>query len=117
VDIQGERLAPFIYPKAPSTEVHSRYYARVMQVFPPRSSLPNDDSPSSSRLPEEEPIHKVASDLKLPTKDAIARDDPQKYLYKIQIHEENQEKDKVGGAPAKSKWSGSLMEVQCGQMR
>lgn len=88
-----------------------------MQVFPPRPSLANPNDASSSRLPEEEPIHKVASDLKLPTKDAIARDDPSKYLYKIQIHEENQEKEKAGGPPAKSKWSGSLMEVQCGQMR
>ena len=90
-----------------------------MQVFPPRSSLPTDlASPSSSRLLDEEPIHKLASDLKLPTKDAIARDDPQKYLYKIQIHEENQDKtDKAGVAPAKSKWSGSLMEVQCSAMR
>jgi hypothetical protein len=72
----------------------------------------------SSRLPDDEPAHKIASDLKLPVKDAIARDDPQKYLYKIQIHEENQDKtDKTGVPPAKSKWSGSLMEVQCGAMR
>jgi bromodomain adjacent to zinc finger domain protein 1A len=63
-------------------------------------------------------VHKIASDLKIPIKDAIIRDDPQKYLYKIQIHEENQDKaDKAGGQPVRSKWSGSLMEVQCASMR
>ena len=97
-----------------------RYYARVMQVFPPRSSLVAT-TPSPEKPEEEDQIHKVASDLKLPVKDANVRDDPQKYLYKIQIHEDNKEKvtagqsDKTDGE--KSKWSGSLMEVQCSSMR
>jgi len=99
-----------------------RYYARVMQVFPPRSSLATT-TPSSSpqKADEEDQIHKLASDLKLPVKDANIRDDPQKYLYKIQIHEDN--KEKVTASPnekpdtEKSKWSGSLMEVQCPSMR
>jgi len=100
----------------------SRYYARVMQVFPPRSSLSaTTPSPFPSKSDEEDQIHKLASDLKLPVKDANVRDDPQKYLYKIQIHEDNKEKvtpspnDKPEGE--KSKWSGSLMEVQCSTMR
>jgi len=100
----------------------SRYYARVMQIFPPRSSLATA-TPSSSpqKADEEDQIHKLASDLKLPVKDANIRDDPQKYLYKIQIHEDN--KEKVTASPndkpdaEKSKWSGSLMEVQCPSMR
>lgn len=100
-----------------------RYYARVMQVFPPRSSLvASTSSPSPSKAEEEDQIHKLASDLKLPVKDANLRDDPQKYLYKIQIHEDNKEKaaatspnDKPDAE--KSKWSGSLMEVQCSSMR
>lgn len=100
----------------------SRYYARVMQVFPPRSSLvPATSSPFPSNPDEEEQIHKLASDLKLPVKDANIRDDPQKYLYKIQIHEDNKEKvsaDPTDKAEAeKSRWSGSLMEVQCSSMR
>jgi bromodomain adjacent to zinc finger domain protein 1A len=71
----------------------SRYYARVMQVFPPRSSLVATTPPSLPSKPDEEDqIHKLASDLKLPVKDANVRDDPQKYLYKIQIHEDNKEK-------------------------
>lgn len=93
-----------------------------MQVFPPRSSLA---APTSSPFPlkpdEEEQVHKLASDLKLPVKDANVRDDPQKYLYKIQIHEDNKEKVSVDlndkAETEKSKWSGSLMEVQCSSMR
>ena len=100
----------------------SRYYARVMQVFPPRSSLAAATSPPfPPKADEEDQIHQLASDLKLPVKDANVRDDPQKYLYKIQIHEDN--KEKVATSPndkpeaEKSKWSGSLMEVQCSSMR
>jgi hypothetical protein len=94
-----------------------------MQVFPPRCSLvASTTSPSSSKPDEEDQIHKLASDLKLPVKDANSRDDPQKYLYKIQIHEDTKEKaaaavpnDKPDAE--KSKWSGSSMEVQCSSMR
>jgi len=93
-----------------------------MQVFPPR---PSQVSATTSPLPpkpdEEDQIHKLASDLKLPVKDANVRDDPQKYLYKIQIHEDNKEKVPIGQndkpEAEKSKWSGSLMEVQCPSMR
>lgn len=100
-----------------------RYYARVMQVFPPRSSTsPSGASPFPSKSEEEDQIHKLASDLKLPVKDANLRDDPQKYLYKIQIHEDNKEKTPTASPndkleAEKSKWSGSLMEVQCSSMR
>jgi hypothetical protein len=91
-----------------------------MQVFPPRSNLASTTS-SPLKPDEEEQIHKLASDLKLPVKDANVRDDPQKYLYKIQIHEDNKEKVPVGqndkSEAEKSKWSGSLMEVQCSSMR
>ena len=100
----------------------SRYYARVMQVFPPRSApAATTSSPFPPKPEEEDQIHKLAGDLKLPVKDANVRDDPQKYLYKIQIHEDN--KEKATASPndepeaEKSKWSGSLMEVQCSSMR
>lgn len=94
-----------------------------MQVFPPRSSLvATAPSPLPTHPEEEDQIHKLASDLKLPVKDANIRDDPHKYLYKIQIHEDN--KEKIAAASPndkpdteKSKWSGSLMEVQCPSMR
>jgi bromodomain adjacent to zinc finger domain protein 1A len=108
----------------PSTHLTcSRYYARVMEVFPPRSSLVTSNvSPFPTQPEEEDQIHKLASDLKLPVKDANIRDDPQKYLYKIQIHEDNKEKAATTGPSdkpdtEKSKWSGSLMEVQCPSMR
>jgi len=93
-----------------------------MQVFPPRSSLaPTTTPPFPPKPDEEDQIHKLASDLKLPVKDANVRDDPQKYLYKLQIHEDNKEKVTPGQndkpEAEKSKWSGSLMEVQCPSMR
>lgn len=93
-----------------------------MQVFPPRSALAaTTSSPFPPKPDEEDQIHKVASDLKLPVKDANVRDDPQKYLYKIQIHEDNKEKPAPSpngeSETEKSKWSGSLMEVQCSSMR
>lgn len=117
------------------TSVPCRYYARVVQVFPPRASLPGSNSrespighassSSSSSTSDEEsiPIHKVAEDLKVPVSESIVRDDPNKYYYKIQILEE----DKSHGAKAgermkskeasKSKYSGSLMDVRCSDMR
>ena len=93
-----------------------------MQVFPPRSSLVASTPPFPTQPEEEDQIHKLAGDLKLPVKDANIRDDPQKYLYKIQIHEDNKEKPAAVGPndksdSEKSKWSGSLMEVQCSAMR
>jgi bromodomain adjacent to zinc finger domain protein 1A len=120
--ISKERGTPSLLHTSDIRLTFSRYYARVMQVFPPRSSLAaTAPSPFPSKPDEEDQIHKLASDLKLPVKDANIRDDPQKYLYKIQIHEDN--KEKVTAPPndkleaEKSKWSGSLMEVQCSSMR
>jgi hypothetical protein len=120
--ISKERGTPGLLHTSDIRLTFSRYYARVMQVFPPRSSLAaTTPSPFPSKPDEEDQIHKLASDLKLPVKDANIRDDPQKYLYKIQIHEDN--KEKVTAPPndkleaEKSKWSGSLMEVQCSSMR
>jgi hypothetical protein len=109
----------FVLSHTPSVRLTlSRYYARVMQVFPPRSTT---TAPLPLKPEEEDQIHKVASDLKLPVKDANLLDEPQKYLYKIQIHEDNKEKAAPGPndkpEAEKSKWSGSLMEVQCPSMR
>lgn len=116
-----------------------------MQVFPPRSSIQpsvstshsalngqaaaSSSSTSSSSLSDEQdmiPIHKVAEDLKVSVADSIARDDPQKYYYKIQILEEDKSHGGKGsGSTAgskgketgKSKYSGSLMDVKCSDMR
>jgi bromodomain adjacent to zinc finger domain protein 1A len=107
-----------------------RYYARVVQVFPPRPIITSTIDParqassSSSTVSDEEtaPIHKVAEDLKISLADSITRDDPAKYYYKIQILEEDKGV-KPGAAnkgkePSKtSKYSGSLMDVRCTGMR
>lgn len=109
-----------------------RYIARVVQVFPPRppaqastSRSNGQASSSSSPLSDEEalPIHKIAEDLKVPIKDAVARDDPSGYYYKVQILEEDKQgvgkaNEKTKGKEAnKSKYSGSLMDVRCNTMR
>ncbi|KAI0348627.1 chromatin remodeling complex protein [Trametopsis cervina] len=116
VDIQGDK-----------------YYARVVQVFPPRSSLAASgsrsspsgqaSSSSSSQASDEDtmPIHKVAEDLKIALADSISRDDPNKYYYKIQILEEDKGTKAGTGHKAKesskaSKYSGSLMDVRCSDM-
>ena len=81
-------------------------------------------SSSSSTISDEEttPIHKAAEDLKISLADSIARDDPNKYYYKIQIVEEDKGAKagpgNKGKEPSKpSKYSGSLMDVRCSDMR
>ena len=68
------------------------------------------------------PIHKVAEDLKIPLADSITRDDPNKYYYKIQILEEDKGNKSAAAnknkEPSKtSKYSGSLMDVRCSDLR
>lgn len=108
-----------------------RYYAQVVQVFPPRhAQIPARQSPdaqassSSSPLSDEEPIHKIAEDLKISVKDATIRDDPNKYYYKVQILEEEKQPGSGKGTertkakePKATKWSRSLMDTRCGDMR
>ncbi|KAH9946696.1 chromatin remodeling complex protein [Amylocystis lapponica] len=101
VDIQGDK-----------------YYARVVEV--PAAQASTSSSPLSD---DEQPIHKIAEDLKTSVKDSIAKDDPAKYFYKVQILEEEKqsgggrshEKSK-GKEATKAHWSGSLMDVQCAAM-
>lgn len=109
-----------------------RYFARIVQVFPPRPSLllqssiksEAQASTSSSPLSDEEPsIHRAAEDMKVPVKEANARDDPAKYYYKVQILEEEKQpgagkvSDRNKGKDKQSKYSRSLMDVQCPDMR
>lgn len=108
-----------------------RFYARVLQVYPPRHDPDStDDTPenqaSSSTFPppatpdENVQIHKIGGDLKIPAKESVARDDPLRYSYKVQIldeqHDRSHEKGKLS-LKEKVKWSGSLMDVQCTAMR
>lgn len=131
IDIQGDKYVTFPPTTVCNTnQCPPRYFARVVQVFPPRSQASTSRtngqaSSSSSPLSEEEavPIHKIAEDLKISVKDANTHDDPARYYYKVQILDEDKslagkanEKSKGKEAP-KSKYSGSLMDVRCTDMR
>jgi len=112
----------------------ARFYAKVVQVSPPKAmsesvGVPTENEASSSSAPpppngtpagDTIQIHKIGGDLKIPAKEALVRDDPLKYSYKVQILEEQHEKSHEKGKAAakdKAKWCGSLMDVQCGVMR
>jgi len=88
------------------------------------ASTSTSTSPESVLSPisddEPQPIHNLSGDLKIPAKDANAKDDPAKYFYKVQILEEQNEKSHEKSkttARDRAKWNGSLMEVQCNVMR
>lgn len=102
-----------------------KFYARILHVYPPKSGPNNMDTEkqaSTSTSPpvctpeESTQIHKIGGDLKIPAKEALALDDPLKYLYKVQIleeqHDRSHEKGKLS-LKEKVKWSGSVMDVQC----
>ncbi|KAF8844084.1 hypothetical protein BDN67DRAFT_944466 [Paxillus ammoniavirescens] len=110
-----------------------KFYAKVVQVYPrkidpgvaessPQNQASSSTSPPQSPRPVAEDnvqIHKIGGDLKITTKEALARDDPLKYFYKIQILEEQHDKSHEKGKASlkdKAKWSGRLMDVQCTTM-
>jgi len=117
----------------PVTDLYlTRFYAKVVQVYPPKvtgESVDTENQASSSSAPpppngtspdDAVQIHKVGGDLKIPAKEALVRDDPSKYFYKVQILEEQHEKSHEKGKAAakdKAKWTGTLMDVQCSTMR
>lgn len=81
-------------------------------------------SSSASPPSDEEVPHDISGDLKIPAKDANAKDDPALYYYWVHVLELEKDKshEKSKSAAAKSaenevQMIGSLMEVQCGVMR
>ncbi|KAF7975793.1 hypothetical protein HWV62_8621 [Athelia sp. TMB] len=119
-----------------------KFWARVVQVFPPKPSTTTADTsetpgastsklPSTSTTPtpdtamslasdeEAQPIHQLSGDLKISAKDANSKDDPLKYFYKVQILEEQNEKSHEKSKTTskdRARWNGSSMEVQCTAM-
>ncbi len=115
-----------------------KYSAKIVKVYPPKvaypsnspppewdSSLESDlDSEEDSKEPslrwiDPEMPHLVGGDMSISPQDSCHRDDPSKYIYKIQIVEEDPTAEASGSQPSdevKHKWSGSLMDVQCGVM-
>lgn len=67
------------------------------------------------------PLHTIAEDLKVPVKEANAKDDPTRYLYTVQIlapelQPGSKSHDKHKGKDA-AKYSGMIMEVNSTVMR
>ncbi|KAI6136757.1 chromatin remodeling complex protein [Pisolithus sp. B1] len=105
-----------------------KFYARILHVCPPKhgpNSMDTEKQASTSTSPpvstpeESVQIHKIGGDLKIPTKETLALDDPLKYSYNVQIleeqHDRSHEKGKLS-LKEKVKWSGSVMDVQCAVM-
>ena len=68
------------------------------------------------------PVHGIGGDLKIPAKEVNKEDDPNAYLYRVQIVEEEKpegarDKMAVSTREARLKWNGSVMEVKCNIMR
>lgn len=85
------------------------------------SDLESDDDSKepSLRWVDPEMPHLLGGDMTITLQDSLYRDDPSKYIYKVQIVEEDSSAEASGSQPsdeAKQKWSGSLMDVQSGVM-
>lgn len=105
--------------------------ARVVEVFLPRSNVkvngestdavPTASTSSSPPLNDQPLPHQIHGDLKLSAKDVNAADDPMKYLYKVQILEEEKpegrDKHTASTKEARAKWTGTITEVRCNVMR
>ena len=113
-----------------NASITSRYYARVEKVYPPKYSSDEkardahkDPSSSSASSLEDEALHIIGGDLKIPVKEANARDDPMLYYYWVHVLElekdKSHSKDKTAAREAEkdAKLIGSVMEVQCAMMR
>ncbi|GAA5938072.1 hypothetical protein JCM3775_005332 [Rhodotorula graminis] len=81
-----------------------KYFARINRVFPPPNVRANADAAAStSAAPEPDYntfAHKVGVDLNVEAKQARANDDPDEYLYTLQLMDEEH------------KFEGSSMEVR-----
>ena len=113
------------------THLGSRFVARVVEVFLPRSNVKVNGestdtaltaSTSSSPYLNDQPLpHQIHGDLKISAKEVNAVDDPMKYLYKVQILEEEKpegrDKHTASTKEARAKWNGTITEVRCNVMR
>jgi hypothetical protein len=113
------------------THIDPRFVARVVEVFLPRLNVrvngestdaaPVASTSSSPHANDQRAPHQIHGDLKIPAKEVNAADDPGKYLYKVQILEEEKpegrDKHTASTKEARAKWNGSIMEVRCNVMR
>ena len=124
-------LARQLLFRASLTYLGSRFVARVVEVFLPRSNVKVNGestdtaltaSTSSSPYSSDQPRpHQIHGDLKISAKEVNAADDPMKYLYKVQILEEEKpegrDKHTASTKEARAKWNGTITEVRCNVMR
>jgi bromodomain adjacent to zinc finger domain protein 1A len=124
-------LARQLLFRASLTYLGSRFVARVVEVFLPRSNVKVNGestdtaltaSTSSSPYSNDQPLpHQIHGDLKISAKEVNAADDPMKYLYKVQILEEEKpegrDKHTASTKEARAKWNGTITEVRCNVMR
>ncbi|KAG6813076.1 hypothetical protein H0H92_014135 [Tricholoma furcatifolium] len=105
------------------SESEYTYYAKVERVYPPKyvGNVAARDAYKDATEPIEDAPHVIGGDLKIPTKDANAQDNPAHYFYWVHIlelekdksHEKKQASSKTAD---KDLTIGSLMEVQCGML-
>jgi bromodomain adjacent to zinc finger domain protein 1A len=113
------------------TDHDTRFVACVVEVFLPRSNakingesidpLPVASTSSSPHSNDQRLPHQIHGDLKISAKEVNAADDPTKYLYRVQILEEEKpegrDKHTASTKEARAKWNGTITEVQCNIMR
>jgi len=128
----GGQVPPLAIPTR-SELIHlvARFVARVVEVFLPRLNVkangestdaaPVASTSSSPHANDQRAPHQIHGDLKISAKEVNAADDPVKYLYKVQILEEEKpegrDKHTASTKEARAKWNGSIMEVRCSVMR
>ncbi|KDQ09270.1 hypothetical protein BOTBODRAFT_58767 [Botryobasidium botryosum FD-172 SS1] len=107
-----------------------KYYARIMQVFPPKTlsspvrpskhghPLQQSHTPSSPPPAQDEVralYHSIGGTLAIPVEEVIARDDPNGYFYRVRVVEEGTLEDGEGKS-RDLKWGSSELEVKAYQM-
>lgn len=126
VDLSGDKSvrsrlgAGLFFLRVALTSLKSRrYFARIAKAFPPASirALATDgDTPSTSAAPPSSPspaatndyskvCHKLGTDLNVDAETAKKDDDPEEYLYTVQLMDEEH------------KFEGSFMEVKAKALR
>ena len=128
----GGQVPPLAIPiRSELIHFDARFMARVVEVFLPRFNVKvngesTDAAPvaSTSTFPhanDQCTPHQIHGDLKISAKEVNVADDPVKYLYKVQILEEEKpegrDKHTASTKEARAKWNGSIMEVRCSVMR
>lgn len=136
IDIDGDKYAAQVMQVV---SPRNRPLARLLKRKRSTESVSSDNSSTSSTSGSDVSIHAVGGDMTITYEESLERDDPLAYIYKVQILEEAQPRNeqetpstsvarressrvkergkeatnKHEEGDAKSKWAGSIMDVQC----